>query len=51
MRQGILAILVKRLADLRAACYNSTEANALQKPYSISCIDPQIVSHYFSSKD
>ena len=27
------------------------EANALQKPYSISCTDLQIVSHYISSKD
>ena len=38
-------------ADIRLRDVNSAEANALQKPYSISCIDPQIVSHYFSSKD
>ena len=38
-------------AEIRLRDVNSAEANALQKPYSISCTDLQIVSHYFSSKD
>ena len=38
-------------AEIRLRDVNSAEANALQKPYSISCTDLKIVSHYISSKD
>ena len=38
-------------AEIRLRDVNSAEANALQKPYSISSTDLQIVSHYISSKD